>query len=588
MEFLTVYIIKLSVSLTVVFLFYWCLLRRLTFYILNRWYLLGYTVLCFFIPLINITPVAESSGLLQQGLVQWVPVLHSSGNTATDARAVDGHVFDGKIIVTIILAAGMLFMLARAVIQLLSFKKLLQKAVPLQHDGLHIYTINSNIIPFSFGNAVFINPGLHTAAELQEIIQHELVHAKQRHSIDIIWAELLCVLNWYNPFVWLIKKCIRQNLEFIADNTVLQNGIDKKAYQYLLLKVAGNNQYSLANQFNFSSLKKRIAMMNKTKSTKTQLLRLLFLLPATAVLLLAFRSARSGAANTVTVVTAEKKVSVAGLVVDSRTLAPLEGATIFCKEKNITVTTDARGYYLLQLPFENEELRFTMLVTKEGYEPWLQTEHWGNFYLEGIYKAYSKSIEYFGLGKKKDEGFSSLHTAKGAEGLVYQQVAERLKKIFDSNSPDFDGTIKRPKAATTPAPAAAATPTAVTAAAGSSLSTDAVSAGGGSSIATDAVNITATGISSGSGLTTAGQTNVATVAPVNGLSSTGGPVNIALDKADITLGDLKRLVILDGKELPAGIKTLNGSFKLNTLSSEEGKKKYGDKGKNGVVEITTQ
>ena len=329
-------------------------------------------------------------------------------------------------------------------------------------------------------------------------------------------------------------------------------------------------------------------MMNKTKSTKTQLLRLLFLLPATAVLLLAFRSARSGAANTVTVVTAEKKVSVAGLVVDSRTLAPLEGATIFCKEKNITVTTDARGYYLLQLPFENEELRFTMLVTKEGYEPWLQTEHWGNFYLEGIYKAYSKSIEYFGLGKKKDEGFSSLHTAKGAEGLVYQQVAERLKKIFDSNSPDFDGTIKRPKAATTPAPAAAATPTAVTAAAGSSLSTDAVSAGGGSSIATDAVNITATGISSGSGLTTAGQTNVATVAPVNGLSSTGGPVNIALDKADITLGDLKRLVILDGKELPAGIKTLNGSFKLNTLSSEEGKKKYGDKGKNGVVEITTQ
>jgi hypothetical protein len=100
---------------------------------------------------------------------------------------------------------------------------------------------------------------------------------------------VLCLINWYNPFAWLLKRSIRQNLEFIADNKVVQNGIDKKEYQYLLLKVIGNSQYSIATQFNFSSLKKRIAMMNKTKSAKLQVARFLFLFPVLAIILLAFR-----------------------------------------------------------------------------------------------------------------------------------------------------------------------------------------------------------------------------------------------------------------------------------------------------------
>ena len=100
---------------------------------------------------------------------------------------------------------------------------------------------------------------------------------------------MLCIINWYNPFAWLLKRSIRQNLEFIADNKVVENGIDKKEYQYLLLKVIGNNQFSIATQFNFSSLKKRIAMMNKTKSARLQVGRFLFLVPVLAIILLAFR-----------------------------------------------------------------------------------------------------------------------------------------------------------------------------------------------------------------------------------------------------------------------------------------------------------
>jgi hypothetical protein len=166
---------------------------------------------------------------------------------------------------------------------------MMRKAEHIYGDEMKVYQVNENIIPFSFGSSVFINRHLHTVTDLQEIIRHEFVHIKQKHSFDIIWSEILCLFNWFNPFAWLLKKSIRQNLEFIADNKVLENGLSKKEYQYLLLKVTGNNQYSIATQFNFSSLKKRIAMMNKLKSAKANLLRFLFMLPMLAVILLSFR-----------------------------------------------------------------------------------------------------------------------------------------------------------------------------------------------------------------------------------------------------------------------------------------------------------
>jgi hypothetical protein len=145
-------------------------------------------------------------------------------------------------------------------------------------------------MPFSFGDSIYLNKNSHTDKELEEIIMHEYVHVKQRHSVDILIAELLCIVNWYNPFSWFMRHSIRQNLEFIADDNVVRSGINKKDYQYHLLKVVGIPQYRIANQFNFSSLKKRIIMMNRQKSAKIQLLKFMFILPLLAVTLLAFRS----------------------------------------------------------------------------------------------------------------------------------------------------------------------------------------------------------------------------------------------------------------------------------------------------------
>ncbi len=161
----------------------------------------------------------------------------------------------------------------------------------LLNGPVKVYQVNKPVIPFSFGNAIFLNQHLHDEEELKEIIRHEFIHVKQRHTIDIIWSEAICILNWYNPFSWLLRKAIRQNLEFIADQQVLKTGLDRRQYQYLLLKVIGVPTYSIASNFNFKSLKKRIAMMNKVSSARVHLVRFLLLLPLVAVILLAFRNA---------------------------------------------------------------------------------------------------------------------------------------------------------------------------------------------------------------------------------------------------------------------------------------------------------
>jgi len=287
MPFLLQYIIKLSISLSLVYLFYQLFLRKLTFYNWNRWYLLGYTLLSFYLSFVDISPALQKNELTDFSVINLLPGFEQVSLTAVQNKGLDMDKWD---LLILLIAAGGLILLARLLIQVISFRKMKSTARLLSDDGLKVYQMDRDIAPFSFGNAIFINRHQHNQAELESIIRHELVHVKQKHTIDIIWAEIFCMLNWFNPFAWLLRKAIRQNLEFIADKQVLSNGADRKQYQYLLLKVLGNNSYSIASNFNFSSLKKRIAMMNKMQSAKVHLVKFLFILPLIAVMLLAFRN----------------------------------------------------------------------------------------------------------------------------------------------------------------------------------------------------------------------------------------------------------------------------------------------------------
>jgi hypothetical protein len=203
-------------------------------------------------------------------------------------------------ILLIIFISGGIVCLTRFLIQLLSFKKITSKATLISYAyDVKLYHLDSDIMPFSFGNAVYVNKYKHTSIELDDIIKHESVHVHQQHTIDVIIAELICVLNWYNPFVWFIKNAIKQNLEFLADDVVIKDGTDKKSYQYLLLKVTGYSPLNIVSSFKLSSLKQRIYMMNKTKTSQKHLLKLFFVLPLIAVIMLAFRDNDTYVSNTI-------------------------------------------------------------------------------------------------------------------------------------------------------------------------------------------------------------------------------------------------------------------------------------------------
>ncbi|MDX1956588.1 MAG: M56 family metallopeptidase [Chitinophagaceae bacterium] len=289
MHDLILYLLKSGISLGAVYLFYQWVLRRMTFYTWNRWYLLIYSLLAFLLPLINIAPVLEKKEWEGVSLVEWIPSVTKIPSTTVVA---DKGIEPLTMFLWVV-GLGIAVLALRFLIQLISFQRLRKQAVLIEGEGTKLYQVDKPIIPFSFGNSIYLNPGRHDEAELKEIIRHEFVHVRQNHTMDMLWAEWICILNWYNPFAWLLRKAIRQNLEFIADQHVTDSGVDRKQYQYLLLKVMGQHAYRMAPGFNFSSLKTRIAMMNKIRTHKVHLLKFLVALPLAALLLITFRSEKA-------------------------------------------------------------------------------------------------------------------------------------------------------------------------------------------------------------------------------------------------------------------------------------------------------
>jgi hypothetical protein len=150
--------------------------------------------------------------------------------------------------------------------------------------------VNKSTIPHTFFSYIFFNKKDYSEHKIpQEVLLHEATHAKQKHSLDIVFIELLQVVFWFNPLLYFIKKDIKLNHEFLADTSVLEKGIDTKKYQNILLDYSiSQPEHSLANAINYPTLKKRFTLM-KTKSTKTTvLLRTLLILPLVALLVYGF------------------------------------------------------------------------------------------------------------------------------------------------------------------------------------------------------------------------------------------------------------------------------------------------------------
>jgi TonB-dependent SusC/RagA subfamily outer membrane receptor len=162
-------------------------------------------------------------------------------------------------------------LLIKFALQILSLYKLIRKSAVLKKGAFNIVETDNDVSPFSFFSYIVYNPKQFSAGELEHILAHEKAHAFQKHSIDTLLSNLLLITQWYNPFVWLYKKAIEQNLEFIADRSVQQSTYSINSYQNLLLKTTlKNNEMALANNFYNSLLKKRLIMLHSKRSKNTQ------------------------------------------------------------------------------------------------------------------------------------------------------------------------------------------------------------------------------------------------------------------------------------------------------------------------------
>lgn len=187
---------------------------------------------------------------------------------AVSTSSQGGEVLLWELVVLIVYGVVTCVLLLRFLWQLVSIILLRNNSQSSYICDTEVYLLTDDEGPFSFFDWIFINPERHKSDEIEEIMMHELTHCQQLHSIDIIFSELFCIIFWFNPFVWLLKREVRLNLEYLADNSVLANGKDNKEYQYHLLGLTyRKNVATITNNFNVLPIKKRIKMMNK-KETK--------------------------------------------------------------------------------------------------------------------------------------------------------------------------------------------------------------------------------------------------------------------------------------------------------------------------------
>lgn len=276
------HLIKSSAIIILFYLCYKLFLQKETFFESNRWFLLTGLISALFIPLIVI-PIyitiepSQLSTIASSNIISTKDIAEESISTST-------IIFSIYILVAIGLFIKLLF-------QLKSLSKLLLANKKLKEDKFRIIKTNSDNPPFSFFNWIVFNPNQFETKELQQIITHEKVHAKQLHSLDIIISHLSCIVFWFNPIVWLYKKDIEQNLEYIADKST-QNIVNcSKSYQHLLLKTSvPNYKMALTNNFYNSLIKKRIVMLHKNRSKNSNQWKLLLILPLLAIFLMSFNT----------------------------------------------------------------------------------------------------------------------------------------------------------------------------------------------------------------------------------------------------------------------------------------------------------
>lgn len=247
------YLILVNVYLVLFFGFYALLLKRETFFQLNRLYLVSAALLSFLMPLIQ--PAWIKSLFITQTVhasIYGSPVIAYQFKPVADTPITIGE------LLAVTYLAGVGFLILRFAWQLISLRRVISSP-------------DANA-PYAFFNKVQVDNDL---SENEIIATHEQVHARQLHSADVLIIEAVMIVNWFNPVVYFYRFAIKHIHEFIADSYTLRNGTDKADYAMLLLNQTFNApQHQLvSNFFNRSLLKQRIMMLQKNRSARIKLVK---------------------------------------------------------------------------------------------------------------------------------------------------------------------------------------------------------------------------------------------------------------------------------------------------------------------------
>ncbi|MCF7559954.1 M56 family metallopeptidase [Sabulilitoribacter multivorans] len=276
------YILKSSACLAIFMLFYKLCLEKTSVHTFKRFYLIAAILISIGIPFITFIQYVE---------VQPLNFTNDINNINT-ADLIESKTFMDylpTILWTVYILGAALF-LFRFIKNLFHLFKTIQENPKLKTQNFINVLLKDLIAPHTFFNYIFLNKVKYDNHQIpREVLLHEQTHARQKHALDILFIEILQIIFWFNPLLYFIKKDIKLNHEFLADQAVINKGINTKHYQQLLLAFSSNaSNYQLANAINYSLIKKRFTVM-KTKTSKTSFwLRSLLLLPLLAISLYSF------------------------------------------------------------------------------------------------------------------------------------------------------------------------------------------------------------------------------------------------------------------------------------------------------------
>lgn len=289
MNSLLTYLIQVVLISGFMYLFYILVLKNLTYFRLNRIYLLSTFIISVVVPFIDI-PVAESINGISSAIVIDEIVITSSGN---QTLTVSDHTPDTFTFIYLIVSGGLFL---RILYGAFSIIRIGRKSKKVFVNGKVVFASPIGLSPFSIFKKVFVHEKeLEDEKAVNQILAHENIHISQYHSLDIVFSELLCMLFWINPFFWLIKYSLKSTHEYLADEKVMEQGFEPAGYFMLLFSNVVGMRIGLANNLNQSLTLKRMKMMKKERSPRWLRLAYLLTLPLVAAIVFAFSCTDAGA-----------------------------------------------------------------------------------------------------------------------------------------------------------------------------------------------------------------------------------------------------------------------------------------------------